>query len=122
MNIFFVFNDEVVTPKLSGSILPGITRKSVIQLVGEMGKNMVERAISIDEIYERSQKGELLEIFRTRTEAVISPVGKHSWNGEEIELNNGKTGELTMSLYEKLTGIQTGKVADENGWSVVVTE
>lgn len=119
MNIFFVFNDEVVTPKLSGSILPGITRKSVMQLVGDMGHNMVERAISIDEIYERSQKGELLEIFGTGTAAVISPVGKMKWNDQEIDINGGKTGDVTMALYEKLTGIQTGEVKDKYGWSVL---
>ncbi len=120
MNIFFVFDNEIVTPALSGSILSGITRKSIIQLACDMGKNVVERPISIDEIYDRNAKGDLKEIFGTGTATVVSPVGEMSWHGDVIEINDKKTGEITLALYNKLTGIQTGSVKDKYGWSVVV--
>lgn len=120
MNIFFRFNDEVVTPELSGSILPGITRKSVVQLLKDEGYNVNERPLSIHEVFERAKKGELLEVFGTGTAAVIAPVGILNWNDDVIEINNNETGELTLKMFEKLTGIQGGTVEDKYGWSFKV--
>ncbi len=122
MNIFFEFDDEVVTPALNGSILPGITRKSIMQLARDMGKNVVERPISIDEVFDRFENGELKEVFGTGTAAVVSPVGVMEWDGKVIEINDGKSGETTLKLFHKLCGIQNGDVEDEYGWSYVIGE
>lgn len=117
MNIFFRFNDEVATPELSGSILPGITRKSIIQMLKDEGYNVAERPVSIDEVFERAEKGELLEVFGTGTAAVVAPVGSLNWHDKTIEVNNNKTGELTLKMFKELTGIQSGKKEDKYGWS-----
>jgi branched-chain amino acid aminotransferase len=122
MNIFFEFNDEIVTPALSGSILPGITRNSIIQLARDLGKTVVERPISIDEVFDRCEKGELLEVFGTGTAAVVSPVGELEWNGKVIKVNKGKTGKTTLKLFHELCGIQGGSVEDKYGWSHIVKE
>ncbi|ANW98624.1 branched chain amino acid aminotransferase [Thermoclostridium stercorarium subsp. thermolacticum DSM 2910] len=116
MNVFFIIGDEIVTPELSGSILPGITRKSCIELLRHWGYNMNERRISIQEVYEAHEKGLLKEVFGTGTAAVISPVGELCWNGNVITINNGKTGPISQRLYDTLTGIQYGKLPDEFGW------
>ncbi len=120
MNIFFEFDDEIVTPELSGSILPGITRNSVIQLASDMGKNVVERPISIDEVFDRFEAGELREVFGTGTAAVVSPVGEMEWEGKSITINKGKTGKTTLKLFHELCGIQSGDVEDKYGWSLIV--
>jgi len=120
MNIFFRFKDEVVTPELSGSILPGITRKSIIQILKNKGHNMVERPISIDEVFDRAEKGELLEVFGAGTAAVIAPVGFLNWHERTIEVNKNETGELTLEMFKELTGIQSGKKEDKYGWSYKV--
>ncbi len=120
MNIFFRFKDEVVTPELSGSILPGITRKSIIQILKDEGYNVSERQLSINEVFEKAKNGELLEVFGTGTAAVVSPVGLLSWNGDEAIVNNNETGELTLKMFKTLTSIQTGRVEDKYGWSFKV--
>jgi branched-chain amino acid aminotransferase len=86
-----------------------------------MGETVVERPIAIQEVFERCEKGELLEVFGTGTAAVVSP-GKLEWNGKEIEVNNGKTGETTLKLFHELCGIQGGTIDDKYGWSYVVKE
>ncbi len=116
MNVFFVIGDEVVTPALTGSILPGITRKSSMELIRSWGYTMSERCISIDEIYEAFDKGILREVFGTGTAAVISPVGELNWNGRVITINNGKIGPISQRLYDTMTGIQYGKIPDTLGW------
>jgi len=116
MNVFFVIGDEIVTPELTGSILPGITRKSCIELLRSWGYNMNERRISIEEVYEAHEKGILKEVFGTGTAAVISPVGELNWNGRIITINDGKTGPISQRLYDTLTGIQYGKIPDQFGW------
>mgnify|MGYP000530431397 FL=1 len=116
MNVFFVIGDEVVTPELNGSILPGITRKSCIELLKSWGYNMNERRISIQEVYEAHEKGLLKEVFGTGTAAVISPVGELNWDGHIITINDGKTGQISKRLYDTLTGIQYGKLPDQFGW------
>lgn len=116
MNVFFVIGDEVVTPELNGSILPGITRKSCIELLRAWGYNVSERRLSIQEVYEAHEKGILKEVFGTGTAAVISPVGELNWDGKIISINDGKTGPVSHRLYDTLTGIQFGKIPDPFGW------
>ncbi|MFS8630835.1 MAG: triose-phosphate isomerase, partial [Bacillales bacterium] len=120
MNIFFKINGEVVTPKLNDSILPGITRRSTIELLKYWGVPVVEKQISIDEVFAAYEAGQLEEVFGTGTAAVISPVGKLGWRDRVAIINEGKTGELSKKLYDTLTGIQTGKVEDPFGWVVEV--
>ncbi|WP_141433601.1 branched-chain amino acid aminotransferase [Bacillus sp. 03113] len=120
MNIFFKVNGEVITPALNGSILEGVTRDSIIQLLKHWGVPVSERKISIDEIYDAYSKGLLEEAFGAGTAAVISPVGELLWKDQKIVLNNGETGELSQKLYNTLTGIQTGLEQDILGWTVEV--
>ena len=116
MNIFFKIDGKVVTPMLNGSILPGITRDSVIHLCKEWGIPTEERKISIDEIDAAYKSGKLEEVFGTGTAAVISPVGKLRWKDEIMEINGGKIGELSQKIYDTVTGIQLGKLPDTHGW------
>lgn len=116
MNIFFVIGDEVVTPQLVGSILPGITRKSCIQVLKKYGYKISERRISMDEIVDAYNKGELKECFGSGTAAVISPVGLITYKGKDMVVNGGKMGEITSFLYDKITGIQSERYPDEFGW------
>lgn len=120
MNVFFKINGEVVTPALSGSILEGITRKSVIELLKYWGIPVSERRISIEELHDAYQRGHLEEAFGSGTAAVISPIGELCWKNEKMVINGGKTGELSLRVYEALTGIQTGKEEDPFGWRVKV--
>jgi branched-chain amino acid aminotransferase len=118
MNVFFKINGTVHTPMLNGSILDGVTRNSIIQLLKHWNIPMEERPISIEELYEASRKGELEEAFGTGTAAVISPIGELNWQEEKLIINGGMTGELSKKLYDTLTGIQMGKVHDPFGWMV----
>lgn len=120
MNIFFVLGDEVVTPALNGSILPGITRKSSLELLREWGLNATERRVSIDELYEAYQKGQFKEAFGTGTAAVISPVGELKWGDVVMKLSDGKIGPISQRLYDTLTGIQWGTLPDTHHWIVEV--
>ncbi|WP_209122677.1 branched-chain amino acid aminotransferase [Alkalihalobacillus sp. BA299] len=120
MNVFFKINGEVVTPKLNGSILEGITRLSIIELLKDWQIPVVERRISIEEIFQAHEEGRLEEVFGTGTAAVVSPVGELTWNSRQITINNKQTGELAKKLYDTLTGIQTGKQNDPYGWTVEV--
>jgi branched-chain amino acid aminotransferase len=120
MNVFFKINGEVVTPSLEGSILPGITRDSTIQLLKSWGIKISERRISIDELYSAHASGTLDEAFGTGTAAVISPIGEFNWNGKIIKVNEGKIGELSQKLYNSITGIQSGKLEDTLDWTVEV--
>jgi len=116
MNVFFKINGEVITPMLSDSILPGVTRDSVIQLVKSRGIPVSERLVSIDELLDAQQKGLLEEAFGSGTAAVISPIGSLSWEGKEFAVAGGGIGELSQSLYDQLTGIQYGRLPDPFGW------
>lgn len=122
MNVFFKINGTVVTPALNGSILDGITRNSILQLLRHWNIPVEERQLSIDEIYEAYSNNTLEEAFGTGTAAVISPVGELLWNDHKMIINEGKTGELSKKLYEALTGIQKGEVEDPFGWMVEVTD
>lgn len=115
-NAFFVIGDEVVTSELNGSILPGITRDSVIQLCKEKGLKLSERKISIDEIENAYRQGQLKEMFASGTAAIISPVGELLYKGENMVINNGEIGPVAQEMYDTIYGIQTGKVADTMGW------
>ena len=120
MNMFFVINGEVVTPALVGSILPGITRKSCLQVLRDKGYPVSERRISIDEVIEASKNGTLDEAFGTGTAAVISPVGLIRYKDEDYVINGGKMGEITKMLYDTITGIQYGKLEDVYGWRKII--
>ena len=116
MNIFFVINDEIVTPQLTGSILPGITRMSVLELGKYWGLEVSERRITIDEILTGLKDGSVTEVFGAGTAAVISPVGVLSYKEEEYHVGSGKTGPVATRFYDQLTGIQYGKEPDPFGW------
>ena len=120
MNVFFVIGDEVVTPALQGSILPGVTRMSAIEILKSWGLNVSERPIEIQEFYDAYQNGQLKEAFGTGTAAVISPIGQLKWDDHVMEINNGKIGEISQRLYDTLTGIQWGNIEDTMHWTVEV--
>jgi len=117
MNVMFQIGDEVATPELGGSILPGVTRSSVIELLKSWDVKVVERLISVDELYEVAKSGALREAFGTGTAAVISPIGAFSINGELLQVADGGIGALSRKLYDTLTGIQWGALADPFGWT-----
>ncbi len=116
MNVMFKINGEIVTPALSGSILPGITRKSCIEVLKSEGYNVSERLLSIDELEKAMADGTLEEAWGCGTAAVVSPIGELSYKGEIFTVNNGEIGEVTQHLYDTLTGIQWGKIEDKFGW------
>ncbi|MBI5886252.1 MAG: branched-chain amino acid aminotransferase [Deltaproteobacteria bacterium] len=116
MNIFFLINDELITPSLTGSVLSGITRDSVMILARQWGMKVVERRISIDELIAASDSGTLREVFGTGTAAVISPVGEIAHGERKIVINNGRIGEFSHKVYEHITGIQYGDEPDTHGW------
>ncbi|MBO5850936.1 MAG: branched-chain amino acid aminotransferase [Clostridia bacterium] len=116
MNVMFKINGKVVTPKLVGSILPGITRKSIIELLKSENVEVEERLLSVDELIEALENGTLEEAWGCGTAAVVSPIGELAYKGKKYSINNGKIGSLTQRLYDTLTGIQWGKVEDKFGW------
>jgi branched-chain amino acid aminotransferase len=117
MNLFFVFKDgHVATPALDGTILHGITRDSVIQLIKDRGIEVQERKITLDEMRDGINSGEIVEVFACGTAAVITPVGQFASKNETIGSANAEPGALTVSLREELTGIQYGTVEDRHGW------
>lgn len=118
MNVFFKINGEVITPALNGSILDGVTRSSIIELLKFWNVPVTERKISMAEIREAHQNGTLEEAFGTGTAAVISPIGEFFWEDEKLIINDEKTGELSKKLYDTLTGIQRGEINDPFGWVV----
>ena len=118
MNIFFAFKDKVRTPALIGSILPGVTRKSVIELLRDEGVEVEETRIAISDVVEGAENGNLKGVFGTGTAAVISPVGDFGYGGKDYAVGGGKMGELSRHVYDELTGIQTGRVPDRFGWVV----
>ena len=121
MNVFFVIDGKVITPTLeSGSILPGVTRASCIELLTSLGYTVEERRLSIDEVVEAYHTGKLDEAFGTGTAAVISPIGMLDNTDEKMVINGGKIGKIAETLYNTLTGIQWGTVEDTFGWTVKV--
>ncbi len=120
MNIFFKINGVIVTPELNGSILPGVTRDSVINLCKSWGLPVEERKISINEIFEAYKNGSLEEVFGTGTAAVISPVGQLRWDEHIMKVQDGGIGEYSQKLYDTITGIQLGKLEDKFNWIIEV--
>ena len=120
MNIFFLVDDEILTPNLTGSILPGITRYSVITLAKKWGMKISERKIAIDEIFKAHDEGKLKEVFGSGTAAVISPVGEIRYGDKAISIGDGTPGEIAMKFYNTLTDIQYGKTKDSENWIEVI--
>lgn len=120
MNVMFKINGEIVTPMLNGSILPGITRKSCIEVLKDKGYTVNERLISVDELIEALENGTLEEAWGTGTAAVVSPIGKLNFDGKEYIINNNEIGATTQHLYDTLTGIQWGRIEDKHGWIVKI--
>ena len=112
----FKIDGEIVTPMLTGSILPGITRMSCIEVLKSLGYKVTERLLSVDELVSAMQSGKLEEAWGCGTAAVVSPIGKLAYGDEEYVINEGKIGEVTQKLYDILTGIQWGKVEDTFHW------
>lgn len=117
MNVMFKISGEIVTPRLSGSILPGITRKSCIELLRSEGYTVSERLISVDELEQAMETGTLEEAWGCGTAAVVSPIGELCYNDRKFTVNGGKIGKVTQHLYDTLTGIQWGTLADSFGWT-----
>ena len=121
MNVFFVIDGKVITPSLAeGSILPGVTRNSCIKLLGDMGYEVEERKLSIDEVEAAYKNGTLNEAFGTGTAAVVSPMGLLDNGKEKMIINNQEIGPIAQKLYDTLTGIQWGKIEDKYNWTVKV--
>ena len=118
MNIMFKIAGKVVTPALTGSILPGITRKSILELLRSQGVDAEERRISVDELVQAAEDGTLEEAWGCGTAAVVSPVGWLMYQGKEYVIGGAKIGETTQKLYDELTAIQWGKAPDPFGWIV----
>ena len=120
MNIMVKIGDEVITPPLTGTVLPGVTRDSVLTLLRDWGLRASERQVGIDEVMAAHRAGTLTEVWGTGTAAVISPVGELAYKGEKMVINGGKIGPLTQRLYDAIVGIQYGQAPDPHGWTVEV--
>ena len=120
MNVLFKVDGAVITPKLTGSVLPGITRKSCLELLKSWGVPVEERLITAQELFDAAQAGKLEEAWGSGTAAVVSPIGELAWGEQKVTINGGQIGPLTQKLYDTLTGIQWGTQPDPFGWIVPV--
>ncbi len=120
MNVMFKINGEIVTPMLTGSVLPGITRKSALEILKDWGYKVSEKLISVDDLIEACESGTLEEAWGTGTAAVISPIGHLFYKDKDYTVCNNQIGELTQKLYDELTGIQWGTAEDKRGWTYKV--
>lgn len=120
MNVMFKIDGEIVTPKLTGSILPGITRKSCLEILRNEGYKVSERLLSIDELGDALKSGKLEEAWGCGTAAVVSPIGELCYKDEKYTINGNKIGPVTQHLYDTLTGIQWGKCEDTYNWTVAI--
>ncbi|HHY09314.1 MAG TPA: branched-chain amino acid aminotransferase [Firmicutes bacterium] len=118
MNVFFNIGGELITPALGDTILPGVTRDSVLHLLKSWGIPAIERRLAIAELFQAHKDGRLVEAFGCGTAAVISPIGKLTWQDETIEIGGGKIGEISQRLYDTITGIQNGRLPDDFNWTV----
>lgn len=116
MNIFFVINNELITPELSGSILPGITRDTVLELAGQWGVTVREQKIAIDDVLEAHSAGTLTEVFGSGTAAVISPVGELKYEENILSIGDGGVGPMAQKFFDAVTDIQYGRAEDVLGW------
>jgi branched-chain amino acid aminotransferase len=117
-NAFFVMDGTVCTAPLSGTILPGITRDSVIQLLKDWGIPVREERFTIEQVFRACDEGKLTEVFASGTAAVISPVGELRWKERNMVVNNNEIGTLSQKLYDTITGIQSGRIPDSHNWVV----
>ena len=122
MNIAFVIGDELVTPPLTGTLLEGVTRESVLQLAKDYGMSVAERPVTIAELLAAARNGTLREAFGTGTAAVISPVGELAYKGERFRVRDGEAGPLSQRLFDDLSDIQRGRLPDRHGWMVPVED
>ena len=120
MNVMFKIGGKVVTPALTGSVLPGITRRSCIQLLKDKGYEVEERLVSVDELMEAMESGALEEAWGCGTAAVISPIGGFAYKDKKFTVNHNEIGPCSQDLYDTLTGIQWGTRPDDYGWTVKV--
>ena len=120
MNIFFKIDGKLYTAACVGTVLPGVTRRSVIELCKDWGYEVIEGKLAIADIMAASKEGKLEEVFGTGTAAVVSPVKELKWKDDVAYISGGKIGPLTQKLYDTLTGIQWGKLPDTKGWTVKV--
>ena len=121
-NMFFVIGDELITAPLKGTILPGVTRDSVIQLAKSWGVKVMERRLSMDEVMAAIADGTLQEAFASGTAAIVSPVGQIYYRGKEYLIGGGKTGKLTERLYNEILQIQYGQKDDPFGWRIKIAD
>jgi branched-chain amino acid aminotransferase len=120
MNIFFKLPDKVITPALRGTILPGVTRDSIIALLRDQGYTVEERLIEIEQVIGAIRTGELAECFGCGTAAVVMPVSRIGYRGETLTINQGEPGPLTQALYREISAMQTGELEDRYGWNMIV--
>ena len=120
MNIMFKIDNEIYTAPIEGTVLPGVTRDSIIHILKDWGYTVHETHLAIDDLMKAGHEGRLEEAFGTGTAAVISPVGELVYKEDKVEINGFKTGDLTQKLYDYLTGIQWGNEEDKYGWTVEV--
>ncbi len=120
MNIMFKIAGEIYTAPIEGTVLPGVTRDSMIHLLREWGYKVNETHLAVDDLMKAGHDGTLEEVFGTGTAAVISPVGELRYKDDVVVINDNKTGELTQKLYDTLTGIQWGRIADPYGWTMKI--
>jgi branched-chain amino acid aminotransferase len=117
MNVFLVMDDGAVhTPELTGSILEGVTRESILQLARDHGREVVERRIPLTELIEGLESGRVAEVFACGTAAVVTPIGRMAGEGFDVIVGDGGKGAFTMEVRDELTGIQYGKIEDRHGW------
>ncbi len=122
MNIMFKIDGEIWTAPIEGTVLPGVTRDSMLTILRDWGYTVREERLSIDDLMKAGHDGTLEEVFGTGTAAVISPVGVLRYKDDEVVINDNQTGELTQKLYDTLTGIQWGRIEDTYGWTQVVVD
>jgi len=120
-NIFFLIGDELLTPPLEGTILPGVTRDSVIRMARSWNMKVSERRLSMDEILDAHREGRLKESFASGTAAVVSPIGRFFYRGEVFVINGGKTGPVSERLYNEILQIQYGEKDDPFGWRMKIS-
>ena len=120
MNIMFKIDGKVYTAACTGTVLPGVTRRSIIEVLKDWGYEVIEGKLAIEDVMKAGHEGKLEEVFGTGTAAVVSPVKALDWKGDKVDISGGQNGELTQKLYDTLTGIQWGKIADTKGWIVPV--
>jgi branched-chain amino acid aminotransferase len=122
MNIMFKIDGKIYTAACTGTVLPGVTRRSCIELLRDWGYEVIEGKLAIADVMKAGHEGKLEEVFGTGTAAVVSPVKELDWKGDKVFISDGKIGEITQKLYDTMTGIQWGKLADTKGWIVPVCQ